>query len=475
MNVFGTETLQEQLYIQLLQKVLAFVVANDIVLNHTIFYIASFGRGFPGCNRRTYRCGCQTNDGVDVHAGVGSVGGVQQRLYKPVDSYLLRLVNVLEAVEVLWVFNIEMESHILFIKFIFKEMKILFIGDPHFKYNNMDIVNVFVEETIKCITENKIDVCVIAGDVLDTHERLHQLPYNAAVSFIRRISAMCKKLFVLVGNHDYINNQQFLTDKHWLNPIKYWDNSNDVVSIVDKVVCYESEGHRPLVFVPYVPPGRFMEALLTSDCNWKESAIIFAHQEFRNSKLGVGNSKTGDTWSLKLPLVISGHIHKRHWCQDNIYYPGSIIQHTFGEEDNINTGLLLIDIAKDTNSMTFETVPIVIPKMETITIDCKDFEHVTKNRLDNLLPLDRKRLICNGTIDEFKSIRKTSAYASMDPKVKVVFRTKNAEGVTESSNKKYKSFDELVMQKTKENPTLAMILDNINKSFTELVDLNMID
>ena len=37
---------------------------------------------------------------------------------------------------------------------------------------------------------------------------------------------------LLVGNHDYINNQQFLTNNHWMNAMKDWNN----VTIIDKVI-----------------------------------------------------------------------------------------------------------------------------------------------------------------------------------------------------------------------------------------------
>ena len=38
--------------------------------------------------------------------------------------------------------------------------------------------------------------------------------------------------YILVGNHDMINNQQFLTDNHWMNGLKQWDN----IVIVDHPV-----------------------------------------------------------------------------------------------------------------------------------------------------------------------------------------------------------------------------------------------
>ncbi len=41
------------------------------------------------------------------------------------------------------------------------------------------------------------------------------------------------------------------------------------------------------------------------------------------------------------PLVISGHIHSEQRPQKYIFYPGSVIQHAFGEsEDN---GLCIIN------------------------------------------------------------------------------------------------------------------------------------
>ena len=47
--------------------------------------------------------------------------------------------------------------------------------------------------------------------------------------------------------------------------------------------------------------------------------------------MGAIISVEGDKWSLKFPNVISGHIHERQIPQKNIYYPGSAMQHAFGE------------------------------------------------------------------------------------------------------------------------------------------------
>ena len=44
--------------------------------------------------------------------------------------------------------------------------------------------------------------------------------------------------YILVGNHDFQNNSQFLTDNHWMTGMKEWKNT----VVVDKVVTKEING-----------------------------------------------------------------------------------------------------------------------------------------------------------------------------------------------------------------------------------------
>ena len=39
-------------------------------------------------------------------------------------------------------------------------------------------------------------------------------------------------------------------------------------------------------------------------------------------------------FGMKKCLIISGHIHTRHWSQSNIYYPGSPMQHSYGDSSD---------------------------------------------------------------------------------------------------------------------------------------------
>ena len=125
-------------------------------------------------------------------------------------------------------------------------MQIVAIGDTHFKVDNMNIVDKLIEEIVSKLTLLKPDLIVLLGDILHDHERLHTLALNRALDFINKLRNI-SKVFVLVGNHDMINHDQFLSDQHWMNALKQWDN----VCIVDKVEHLEcSELDANFIFCP---------------------------------------------------------------------------------------------------------------------------------------------------------------------------------------------------------------------------------
>ena len=199
----------------------------------------------------------------------------------------------------------------------------LFIGDPHIKPDNGDDIAILLRE-IDTIT-TPFDAIIVAGDVMHYHERLFTPALNLALSFLDHLRKIAPT-YVLVGNHDAINNSIFLTDQHWMNALKDWDN----LVIVDRVLVTGDT-----IMCPYVPPGRFVEALetvLTKE-EWQSKRIIFAHQEFRGCKMGAITSVDGDQWESDWPLVVSGHIHDNQRVGSNIYYPGAPLQHAFGDTD----------------------------------------------------------------------------------------------------------------------------------------------
>ena len=288
-------------------------------------------------------------------------------------------------------------------------VRILFIGDPHIQVANIPEVELFTEKLINLATEKQPDLIVLAGDLLHTHERLHTLALNKAYELVDNMRSI-SKTYVLVGNHDYIQNQQFLTENHWMNGLKDW---KDTV-VVDKVIV-ETINNEKFVFVPYVPPGRFEEALATlRGEEWKDASCIFAHQEFAGCKMGAIISVEGDKWPLDYPHVISGHIHSRQIPQKNIYYSGSAMQHAFGEsEKNVIAHLTFLDRNYDK-----EEIDLQLPRKRIIYMNVEDVD-------DYVAPTtqDKIKVTLSGNYDQFKALKKTSKYKDLlADGVKVVFK-----------------------------------------------------
>ena len=279
-------------------------------------------------------------------------------------------------------------------------MQIVAIGDTHFKVDNMNIVDKLIEEIVSKLTLLKPDLIVLLGDILHDHERLHTLALNRALDFINKLRNI-SKVFVLVGNHDMINHDQFLSDQHWMNALKQWDN----VCIVDKVEHLEcSDINANFLFCPYVAPGRFQEALETHEFDWRESDIIFAHQEFKGCKMGAIISEDGDEWDIDDPFVISGHIHSKQSPQDNIMYPGSSMQVAYGES---NENIILIVDYNDGEIELTEQI-LNIPRKRIVYIDTGSFDQYEPPATE-----DEIKITIKGKYTDFKAIKKTSKYKKL--------------------------------------------------------------
>lgn len=288
-------------------------------------------------------------------------------------------------------------------------MKLLCIGDPHFKIDNLNEVDVFIQELIKYIQSVQVDAIVVLGDLLHTHERLHTVVLNKAIEFINILRTL-STTYILVGNHDYINNTQFLSTNHWMNVLK--DISNVVV--VDQGVVVNQSGCK-LILVPYVYPSRFIEALNIIDTDWKEANVILAHQEFYGCDMASFVSVDGDKWDVSSPFVISGHIHKRHSPQPNIYYTGSSMQHSFGEDSNKSITLCTIEDGQ----VNVQEVYLKLPTKKISYLTKSEFEDYQH---ENLL-YNKTRIVLHCTKDDFKSIKRTKKYKELIKQgVKIIYK-----------------------------------------------------
>lgn len=287
---------------------------------------------------------------------------------------------------------------------------VLFIGDPHFQVNNIQEVDMFLEKITQLALEKSPDIIVIAGDLLHTHEKLHTIPLNKAYKLVdemRKIS----KTYVLVGNHDYQDNSQFLTQNHWMNGMKEWKNTVIVDTVVSEIIRDEK-----FIFVPYVFPGRFQEALQTHSESWIDASCIFAHQEFLGCKMGAIVSIDGDKWPLTHPFVISGHIHSKQRPQENIYYTGSAMQHAFGESEHN----IIAHLSFDRKMYDIEEIDLGLPRKKIVYMDVEELDKYSIPDTE-----DKIKVTLKGDYNEFKAVKKSKKYKDMiDNGVKVIFKPK---------------------------------------------------
>ena len=224
--------------------------------------------------------------------------------------------------------------------------KVLAIGDPHFKVDNMEESQHFYHQVERWLLHHPVDFIVILGDILHSHEKIYTFALNMAVKFIKMCSNFAET-YCIVGNHDATSNTIYCSDNHWLHVFHSVESKNRI-HVVDKPVVVDfDEELKDSLFVccPYVSDGRFMEMLdefVHADV-YENSKVIFAHQLFNGGKMGAIVAENVEEWNKNLPLVISGHLHDRHTPQPNLHYAGSSQQLAFSESGDKSICVVSID------------------------------------------------------------------------------------------------------------------------------------
>jgi DNA repair exonuclease SbcCD nuclease subunit len=364
-------------------------------------------------------------------------------------------------------------------------LNILCIGDIHIQTSNTIDIKIFTDKLYDYIKKNDeiIDIIVLMGDILHTHERLHTIPFNIANVMIEQLSTM-KPLYILVGNHDYINNSQFLTTNHWMNCFKIRKN----VHIVDNVmVC--NHNNLNVIMCPYVPDGRFVEALntLKSTFDWTKAECILAHQLLDGAKMGAIVAENVEKWEDTYPYLISGHIHDKQKVKNNLYYTGSSMQHAFGESHDKTISLVKID-----TSINIEEIDLDLPKKQILYYDIENIDpsinkqnEQTINKILNILdtPNTHYKITITGNFEQFKMFKKNPLFLKLQKnETKVVFKNKLADilnkkhllntTIDNSENLSFKEIlHELVTNDNKLNFTNKIRLYNIYNTFYNQIPL----
>jgi DNA repair exonuclease SbcCD nuclease subunit len=296
-------------------------------------------------------------------------------------------------------------------------MKFFVIGDLHFKASNLTEGNLLVDALInEAKKHSDIKSFIVLGDTLDNHANIHSQALNLACSFLKRLLEI-GNVIVLIGNHDYINNSQHLSAEHPFNSLKYWRHEKNTIHIVDTIQSFNFGLGFHFLCCPYVPVGKFVETIKTHP-TWNDASCIFAHQEFT----GVGFSEKSDDWRLDWPLVVSGHIHEYLQLQSNLLYPGTPIQHSFGEQSEKTVSILEFT---ERTKWTEDRISLNLPRKQTIE------SNIDEVALLEISPNSITRLILKVTPSEWQIFRKTKTFRDLvAAKVKIIPRSTSINSVS---------------------------------------------
>ncbi len=334
-----------------------------------------------------------------------------------------------------------------------EELNILALGDSHFQTNNIQDVDIYLSKLKTFLDENKdkIDLIISMGDVLHDHSRLHVTPLNKAIEYFKLLSSY-KFTYCIIGNHDMLSENVFLTPDHWLNCVKGYPN----LEVVDKVLLREHKGYK-IVLSCYVKDGRFIEALNTLE-NWQEANAIFGHITIKGAKMGSIICKDADYWDPSFPMLISGHIHKSQWLAENMYYTGSIFQVAIDEDPKKH-----IVMVKIKDKVNIQEIDLHLPKKVRIYLDISEIEEFEFPKESNT----KYVLIIDGNYEKFKLFKKSDLYKSLCKSPYILNGSKGIQFRTVSTientsiipREEFKSFNDLLSE-TLKNETILFDLYN---------------
>ena len=282
-------------------------------------------------------------------------------------------------------------------------LKILVIGDTHYKPNTLKRSQVMIDRIEEKIKELKPELIIMLGDLEDKFSMLNAPVSSLITNFLTMLRSYAPSI-ILIGNHSRISNDVFCTDEHSYNMVKLWISDPHPITIVDYPVNHKYKNIQ-FTFCPYCPDGRFIEALNLAP-GWQNSRIIFCHQDFLGAKYNSQISTTGDDVSsiTNLPMIISGHIHDFQEIKIRgdvkIIYTGSPMQHAFSE--NPVKSLSLVHVSS--TSFEHERIMLDVPIFWTFKIHFKD---VASYKPPQLPTHSDMKLVIEGTFAELKNMHKT--------------------------------------------------------------------
>lgn len=298
-------------------------------------------------------------------------------------------------------------------------VRFMTLGDPHFKHNEFYLQRVVEmgEHFIELCRRVKPDFIVNLGDTLHDHRRLDMVAQVKAVQFMRKLKEIAP-LYVLIGNHDRINNSEFFTNITPFEAMKDWNNT----VIVDDCIHKENIKGELFYFCPYLPPGKLKEGFDMFDLDPNDYVCGFSHQEFKGAKMGAIVSEAGDEWEWERPMI-AGHVHNQHRPSPYINYVGTPLGHSHGDNGRKTVSLFTTsrEGIEDKESHLWcksgeyfvyeERFDLPVPKLKTVYMDASKFLEI---KFEDGVDPRYFRIIVTGKDADVKIAKKSDTYKELE-------------------------------------------------------------
>lgn len=181
--------------------------------------------------------------------------------------------------------------------------KILRVGDPHVKPNNLEESHRLLQFVIDQAFEHKVDVVEILGDLFDTHDIVRLRVLKFWQQWFTTLSQHAFKTRILIGNHDVTG--EYSDPYSALHPFLNLENDNF------KIV------HEPFIdgvygYLPYIHSNdKFIEE--ANALAGKGAKVLVSHPNYEGAVYDNGSPITSGVSDSALDSrylhLISGHIH----------------------------------------------------------------------------------------------------------------------------------------------------------------------
>lgn len=213
-------------------------------------------------------------------------------------------------------------------------MKVLRVGDPHAKVNNLDEMGKLMSFVLETAQINKVERIELLGDLFHTHAVLRLEVQEFWNKWLLNLSSHFHTV-VLVGNHDMSGN--YSSNFSSLHLFKLLNQGR--LDIVETPTVWKYFGYVPY-FHNHADFIAAANGLADNGCT-----VLVCHQTLQGSRYESGfYSEDGiptSGWAERFTHVISGHIHSEQ-SFENIIYPGTARWDTLSDA-NVRKGIWIYE------------------------------------------------------------------------------------------------------------------------------------